>query len=271
MNSEILDNLPAADYHRRPELSASGMKILATKTPAHFRWAMDHGEEHKDAFDLGTATHSLILEDDTTAVEVLDFDDWRTKAAKEARDAAYLDGRVPILRKDWAGVVAMRDSIAAHPLARLALTGGHAERTIIFQHETGVGVRARLDKHIPDSPIGPVIVDLKTTVCADPREFGKTAANYGYHQQDANYRAAAKAATGLDHSMLFVNIEKTQPHLVSVVELSPDFVDLGRRLNDKAARLYADCTATNTWPGYPASDPIEAPTWAALQMEDLLK
>jgi hypothetical protein len=270
MKPQIIDSLPADEYHQRPELSASGMKILATKTPAHFRWAMDH-EEHKDEFDFGTATHSLVLEEDTSGVEVLDFPDWRTKDAREARAAVYADGRTPILAKDWAGIKAMRDSIAAHPLARLALSGGHAERTIIFEHGTGVGVRARLDKHIPDSPIGPVIVDLKALVSADPREFGKAAANYGYHQQDANYRDAAKAATGDDHSMLFVLVEKAPPYLVSVVELSPEFVGLGRRLNDKAARIFADCTAAGHWPGYPASDPIDAPTWAQYAMEDLLK
>jgi hypothetical protein len=266
--AKIIDGMPAEQYHATDALSATGMKLLATKTPAHFRWAMDH-DEHKDEFDLGTATHSLILENDTSNVRVLDFPDWRTKAAQEAKAEAYAEGGIPLLRKDWLTVCAMRDSVAAHPLARIALEG-IPERSVFWDHESGVHLRARFDKHSPDSPIGPVIVDLKSLACADPNEFGRVAANFGYHQSDANYRDAAKAATGEDHSFLFVLIEKAAPYLVSVVELHPDAVKLGRRLNEKAIRLYAECTATGNWPGYPACDPIELPTWATHNFEELL-
>lgn len=268
MTARIVDGMPAEKYHATDALSASGMKILATKTPAHYRWAMDN-ESHKDEFDFGTAAHSLILENDTSKVDVLDFADWRTKDAREAKAESYANGRVPMLAKDWATVVDMRDAVAAHPLARIALEGT-PERSVFWDHVTGVHLRARFDKHAPESPIGPVIVDLKSLVSADPNEFGKAAANYGYHQSDANYRDAAKAATGEDHAFLFVLIEKTRPHLVSVVELHPDAVDLGRRLNERAIRLYAECSANGNWPGYPAADPIQLPTWATHNFEELL-
>ena len=263
------DHVPATQYHLDPALSASGMKILATQTPAHFQHWRTAGETHADHFDIGTATHSLILEADTTNIRILDFPDWRTKDARTARDEAYAEGAVPILSKDWVVIRAMRDSIAQHPLARIALEGT-AERSMFWTDPNGVARRARMDKHNPQSPIGPIIVDLKTTTNADPRKFGKAAADYGYHQQDANYRDGALALTGERHSFLFVQVEKTAPYLVSVVELAPEFVDLGRRLNDKAARLYAECTERGEWPGYPAADPIEAHVWAARDMEDLL-
>lgn len=265
----IHDGVPNAEYHAHPALSSTGLRILASKTPAHYRWAMDH-PEHKAAYDLGTAAHSLVLEDDTSNVDVLDFDDWRTKAAREARDESYADGRVPLLAKDWALVVAMRDAVAAHPVARLALTGGHAERSVITEHTTGTMLRVRPDKHLPDSPIGPLIVDLKSTVNADPRHFGRTAADFGYHQSDALYRDVLKTVTGEDHKFLFVLLEKTAPHLVSVVELDDDAVDLGRRLNERAIHTWMRCDAAGEWPGYPTTDPVGLPAWAAMTMEESL-
>lgn len=267
--SGLVDGLPNREYHSHDSLSASGLKILATQTPAHYRHRMDN-PQHKGIFDVGTATHSLVLEDDHSLIASLEFDDWRTKAAREARDAAYADGLIPLLEKDYLVVKAMRDSVAAHPVARLALTGGKAEQSLFWEHDTGTALRCRPDKLDLDSPIGPLVCDLKTTANADPRKFGKTAFDFGYHQQDPHYRDGVQKVTGQRPSFLFILVEKQSPFLVSVVELDEEAISLGRRMNSRAIGTYNRCRESGEWPGYEPSDPIRLPLWAVKMTEESL-
>lgn len=59
----IYEGISSADYHADPALGSTSLKTLATRTPAHWRWESAH-PVHKDIYDLGTVTHSLILEGD---------------------------------------------------------------------------------------------------------------------------------------------------------------------------------------------------------------
>src|SRR5690242_20841585 len=103
--------LPAEQYHAddiadRPSLSASIAHLLVNQTPWH-AWAAHpklnpHYERvERDIFDLGNVAHQLILEGDAERVAVIDCSDWRTKDAREQRDEARAEGKVPLLRKDW--------------------------------------------------------------------------------------------------------------------------------------------------------------------------
>jgi hypothetical protein len=252
-----------ARYHADPALGSTTLKTLATKTPAHYQHDKTH-PKFSDAFTLGTAAHSLILEDDTSGIEIVFADNWLTKAAKEAKSAALAAGKQPLLAKEMTQVQAMQYAVMNHPQARDLFTGHLAEQSV-FWDEDGLMLKCRPDAWKPG-----VLVDLKTTINADPREFGKTAHNFGYHQSAAHYIDGVKEATGEELPFTFVLIEKTPPYLVSVVELDWEAIDLGRALNERAKRIYRDCTATNHWPGYPPSEPIELPTFAVYETEDLL-
>ena len=251
------------DYHRDEALGSTSLKTLATKTPAHYK----HNQEHpksSDAFNLGSAAHSLILEEDTTAFVVVDAANWLTKDAKAAKAEALAGGLVPLLTKEFEQVKAMRDSVMAHDIARQLLTGHKAEQSV-FWDEDGLMLKCRPDAWQPG-----LLVDLKTTVNADPNEFGKTAHNFGYHQSAAHYIDGVKAATGEDLPFHFVLVEKTEPHLVSVVELDWEAIDYGRALNDRAKRIYRECLKSGEWPGYPTAEPISLPNFAIYQMDELL-
>ncbi|GAP53846.1 exodeoxyribonuclease 8 [Arthrobacter sp. Hiyo6] len=113
-------------------------------------------------------------------------------------------------------------------------------------------------------------MDLKTAASADPNEFGKTAHNFGYHQSAAHYIDGVKVATGEELPFHFVLVEKTAPYLVSVVQLDFEAVNIGQGLNDRAKRIYRECTETGNWPGYPSVEPVSLPMWAVYQSEDLL-
>ncbi|MFE4229168.1 PD-(D/E)XK nuclease-like domain-containing protein [Arthrobacter sp. NPDC056886] len=259
----IYDGITNAAYHRDPALGSTSLKTLATKTPAHYQHDLTHPKS-SDAFTLGTAAHSWILEDDISNIVVVTADSWLTKAAKELKAAALAEGKQPLLSKEWTQVSAMRDAVMDHPVAGKLFSGHKAEQSV-FWDEDGLALKCRPDAWKPG-----LLVDLKTTIDADPNEFGKTAAKFGYHQSAAHYIDGVKEATGEELPFHFVLVEKTAPYLVSVVELDDEAVTIGRALNDRAKRIYRECTESNTWPGYPTAEPISLPLWAIYKSEDIL-
>jgi hypothetical protein len=263
MKPGIYDGISNAAYHADPALGSTSLKTLATRTPAHYQHDKTH-PKFSDAFTLGTAAHSLILEGDSSNIVVVEADNWLTKAAKEEKSAALADGKQPLLDKEWQQVLAMTRSVMLLPEARELFTGHKAEQSVSWD-EDGLMFKCRPYAWKPG-----LLVDLKTTVNADPNEFGKTAYNFGYHQSAAHYIDGVKAATGEELPFKFVLVEKTAPHLVSVVELDPEAIDYGRQLNERAKRIYSECVESGNWPGYPTAAPISLPNYAIYEMDDLL-
>lgn len=258
----IYPDLSNRDYHADAALGSTSLKTLATRTPAHYQYDKTHPKS-SDAFTLGTAAHSLILEDDTSGVVVVESENWMTKFAKEAKAAALAEGKQPLLAKEWEQVKAMRDSVMAHPLARAAFTGHRAEESV-FWEEDGLMLKCRPDAWKPG-----LLVDLKTTVNADPREFGRTAYNFGYHQSAAHYSDGVAMVTGEILPFIFVLVEKTAPYLVSVVQLDDEALEAGRAMNSRAKAIYRTCQLTGVWYGYESEDPITLPYWGLKEIEEL--
>lgn len=259
----IYADISNAEYHRDPRLGSTSLKTLATKTPAHYQHDLKNPKT-SDAFTLGTAAHSLILEGDTSAFVIVDAANWLTKDAKTAKADALASGKVPLLTKEYQQIQDMCDSVMSHEGARPLFFGHKAEQSV-FWDEDGLPLKCR-----PDAWKTGLLIDLKTTINADPNEFGKTAHNFGYHQSAAHYIDGVKAVTGEELPFKFVLVEKTAPYLVSVVELDWEAIDIGRQLNDRAKRIYRECVESGNWPGYPTAEPIPLPNYAVYQAEELL-
>ncbi|MET7975809.1 PD-(D/E)XK nuclease-like domain-containing protein [Streptomyces mirabilis] len=277
----IVDGLSAEAYHAdRTSISSSGLRaLLAPGCPAQFKYDRDHPQPPKREFDLGHAAHKLILGEGEEIV-VTEWDDWRTKAAREQRDEIRARDAVPLLFHEGEQVQAMADAIRKHRLAGPLFTPGNgiAERSIYWTHPgTGVRVRVRPDWLIirPDVTL---VVDVKTAADASPDGFSRAIESYSYHQQGALYLDGVEAA-GLAPEgarFLFVVQSKKAPYLVTVGELKDQDQDIGRARNDEALRRYAECVATDEWPDW--TGPVDTipqlgmPSWATLrQAEEFLK
>lgn len=250
--------LSNAEYHADPcpagSLSQSGAKtLLPPHCPARFQYQRTH-PVFKATFDFGSAAHKLVLSDTDTELVVIDAEDWRTKAARDAQTRARLAGKVPILTHEYAQVEEMAAAIRAHPIASrlLAPGSGKAEQSAFWQDErTGVWRRARFD-WLPHATGGRMIVpDYKTARSAHPDTFARDAAAFKYHMQ-ADWYLSCLAALGIDADAAFVFIvqEKEPPYLVSVFELDGEALRIGRELNAEALNVYAQCSRLDVWPGY---------------------
>lgn len=265
----IVLDLPEAEYHERPELSSTQARQLLD-VPARYKYRLEHPQEHKDAFDLGTAVHAAVL---GTGAEttVLDFDSYRTKAAQQARDEAYTAGQTPILAKDYAPIAEMREAVLGHPVARaLFEQDGYAEASsFATDPETGIRTRARFD-YLPATKGSPTAVDLKTTgKSASPDSFRQTVAAFGYHIQQAHYLDTYEWVTGDRLDFAFVVVETAAPHLVAVHTLDDHFRDIGRDEAARARTLLAECRQSGNWPGYADEiTTIEPPMWLVYQQLD---
>jgi len=263
----IYPDLSNEVYHQQKDaLSSSGARLLLSKSPLHFKVRQEKSETN-EAFEIGTLTHSLVLENDESGAEVLDFADWRTKAAKEAAAAARAAGKIPVLPKQWDEIRAMRDAVWANEDAALLLSGGKAEQSVFWQHETGAMLRCRPDYYVPYSPIGPICIDLKTSVSADPRKFDSSASDYGYFQQQAWYEDGIEALTGTRPTFAFIVVEKGDVPAVSLPELDSEDVDLARAHNQRAIDLWNKCRAADEWPGYAPVPPVRMKPWTRTNIE----
>ena len=132
----IVHGLDELEYHRLPGLSSTGAKRIL-RSPMHYQWEQEHRVE-KAAYDFGHAVHALVLGTGLDIVEI-DADDWRTKAAKDARTAAYAQSKIPLLRVD---AERARDAAAAgkaHPIAGPLFSAGEPEVSLFWADEaTGV-------------------------------------------------------------------------------------------------------------------------------------
>ena len=257
------DGILPLDYHAdTTSLSSTNARIIL-QSPAKLKYRMDeelrriqNNEPPKDdspAFVFGKVAHTVVL-GEGEEFEVVDADNWLSKAAKDAKAAAIKAGKVPVLRKDMDTITAMAAVVWTHPLAgEILSTKGEAETSLYADDPvTGIRLRARPDWMTSEYEPGRLwIADYKTAATAQPFDFARKAADYGYHIQAAWYRHVARLL-GLcdDPRFVFIAQEKEAPHLVSVTEFDDEAIGEGMRLVRQAIDTFARCIETGIWPGY---------------------
>ena len=273
----LVHNLPDHQYHQDPipggSLSSTGARRILD-SPARFIWEQQHREGRR-AFDVGHVVHTKIL---GVGAPIVTYPDEHltpagnpsTKAATKAwEDEQRAAGLAIISRADLTLVDAMAEAVLAHDGARKLLEmPGHSEVSAFAQDpDTGIWCRARFDR-LTDDGLG---IDVKTTAgSASPSGFGRDAAKFGYPIQEAHYLDTHEWATGTELPPLrFIVVEKSAPHLVAVHKFDESTRIAGDELAAQARATYAECKATDTWPGY-GTDTLTptVPHWFFYQLED---
>jgi hypothetical protein len=270
----MIADLAAADYHADklkdvPTFNAGTANIILTRSPlhawtAHPRLNPNWQPDDDAKYDVGTVAHSLLLEG-TANVDVCDYPDWRTKDAREARDASRANKRTPLLAHQFEEVMGMCNAVAkqlgSFNVEPVPLTDGKPEQTIVWQDaQYGVWCRGRIDWLHDDLS---AIDDLKTTSrSANPESWSGTLFGIGCDVQAAFYLRGMKAVAGATPDWRWLVVETTPPYALSVVSPGPAVLALANAKVDAALAIWQRCLETDTWPGYPARvATAELPAW----------
>jgi len=247
-----------SDYHSSPGISRSGLWTIWNQTPAHFKY----GEPKQSReFDVGTAVHDAILDPnqfDLTAVR--GPVDRRGKKWEEAVTEAGKIGQTVLTASDYDTVLAMRDAVLANSVIADLVHDGLIEQAA-FCEKDGTLVKCKPDLYSPEHK---TILDLKTSRDGRPHAFARDCAMYGYSVQESFYTDVWQLAGGGPvEAFCFAVIEKEPPYAVALYELDANAVDEGRAVCERALALYAECTRTGVWPGYPATvQTLSLPRWS---------
>lgn len=270
--------MDAATYHAdpclEPSLSSSIGKVLIERSPMHAHHAhprLNPATSDRDpsrAMDDGSALHKLILGEGADIVPIKAAD-YRTAAAKEARDTAREEGKIPILVDRLydlqVAADAIKAQIEAHPdCPRFA--DGQPEAAL-FADDEGIWCRALVD-FLPHDPNAP-LYDLKTTaLSAAPQSWEKRLVSE-YAFQAAFYMRIARQLGRIPEAFLFIVAETEPPYAVSVLSPAPSLMQAAEADVERAIALWARCLETNHWPGYPPFTAyVEAPPWLLMKQSD---
>ena len=170
-------------------------------------------------------------------------------------------------------VVAMREAVAAHPLASQLLGDGLAETTWRKEQPNALGaLQCRTDWF---SSLGcelsdgkPYALDIKTVESLDSdafRNFERAAFNYGYHRQAGFYLPLINEIFQWSVAkMYYVAVEKCEPYGVAVYTLSDEAIARGQDENIADLVRLKRSLETNDWPNIdPTLHELKLPAWYA--------
>lgn len=272
------DAYQAADARSKSELDL----IAPPSSPLHYyAKRIDpkrEPEKRTEALILGDAIHKAILEPDLVSQHFVAVPDDAPRRpsitqvnaknpSPESRGSinywrdfeAENVGKFILKPAEMKTVLACRDAVHRHPVARGLFVGGEAEQSYFaIDPETGEPIKCRLDYSLLEAEA--MIVDLKTTEDASEFAFGHSARKYRYDGQAVWYPDVLAAAYGqpVAETFVFVAVEKDPPHAIGIYYYDYELGILGARRSGKEVRaeLRRDlktiikCREENFWPDY---------------------
>jgi hypothetical protein len=272
-------DIPEEKYHAdllmaKPTLSRSEAVKLLEESPlhlwcAHPRLGAKNFRPVSNKMDFGAAGHAMILGTGSEVV-VVDAEDWKTKAAREQRDAIRESGNTPLLKDDHERAVRVRDAFFIR-LGEFGLRekfeAGRSEVTLLTDEGSGAFCRVRLDRlTIMETEGKAIIFDPKLCESANPSHLPRQVINMGYVVQEAYYTQALQhVRPDLAGRIRFVYLfqETEFPFAMTPVELNGEFKCIGVSKICRAVDAWKKCLADGRWPGYTKEIiTLEPPAWA---------
>ena len=232
----------SAEDYRNDEAFSRSQLFKLSKSPAHFKYALENPEVETPALAFGTLAAQI--------------------------DAS---GKIPISEDAFAQIQAMAESVMSNKYAAALLNGGEHEKSYFWTDKlTGLKLKCRPDCRT-DLRSTSVIVDLKTTENADTDSFMHSCIKYGYDLQAAMYTQGVSEIERKPHRFVFIAVEKSPPYACNVLEADDFIIQKGTKdLNDYLYTL-KECLKTGNWYSYNGKNGdlnvISLPGWLAREYE----
>jgi len=262
----IVIGVPAEIYHRRQLNTVSKSALdLVERSPAHY-WAWINGLERREtpALKFGHAWHMAILEPQRFSEAYAVAPKFSGKGMKARKEAWLMENadKLSLSEDDERDILGMLESVMCHPAASRLVLEGVSEVTLRWKDPiTGLACKSRADYWVKSKRFA---VDLKSTEDASEDAFARSVYKWGYHKQDALYRAGFLACGEPINHFAIIAIEKEPPYAVAVYTLDEDAVTKGYEAARRDISRLDECIKANHFPSY--SDGVRSlslPHWAA--------
>jgi len=244
------------DYAAIPGVRSTHLRLLARRTPAHYRWAEDHDEDGSD--DTASrrwlrAVHCAVLQPEIYAAEYAVYPGRRVGAKYDIWLQAR-PGIQALTEGEEAAVRGIAAALRAHPDAARILWGpGWSEVTRTWTDQPSrLTCRARLDRVIPRVGQAQIceVWDLKTLGDASPIAVRWQVLRQRYDLQLAHYRAGILAGGRAQVAVCgLVVVEAGPPHDVGVYRFSEPALAAAELERQELLARIAECERSGQWPG----------------------
>lgn len=257
----IYYDMPTEIYHAdpcpTPSLSNSLIRDLLDKSPKHAAWKhpklnQNAGLIASNSMNRGTLLHNLIL-GCGSVIEIIYADNFLTKKAKEDRDKALLEGKTPILEKEYDEVKRCSEiaieKIANHKACEGFFNVGHSEAVIAWQEEN-IWCRGMVDR-LPQDHNFPLFDIKGTDNSASTLKWEKRLREI-YRTQGVFYNRGLSKIEGIKRPpMRFIVIEMFEPFEISIFSLSEELKEVAENEVQRAIQIWQHSTRNKEWKGYP--------------------
>lgn len=248
----IQTRVPWDTYAALPGVSITRLKELR-RSPLHFRYLLDHPKESAPMV-LGRGAHCAVLEQERFAADFAVWDRRTSSGNMAPRNGKHWigfreanTGREILTADQYVEVTAIQAAVRSNPDAMSLLSSGDPEVTMQWP-DGGVQCKGRLD-WLTKYEGAPALVGLKSARDCRPFQFGRQAANLGYHLQWAFYLDGYKAITGETARVFEIAVEPAAPHATVVYEIPGEVLLQGATEYLELLETLAECRRKNEWPG----------------------
>ena len=260
----VYHDLSNEDYHAikeingKPAVSSSYAKAWHKQTPAHANAARPF--KSNPIFDIGTATHGWALEGvvPVKGPPTRRGNDWKTAQAE-----SYLAETVALTESDFNRVERMVEEL--HNNEHIARFLNHPKKVVeasIFAEYGDIVMKCRPDLYVESLGI---VIDLKTTVSAEPYAFERQMYNLAYDAQSAYYLKCMQLLKIPVTRFIFANVEKEEPYCTSMVEVGPELMALANETVERVIKEIVEAKETNIYAtGWPDLHVAQPPAWLTL-------
>lgn len=217
------------NYHDRPELSASEIKLFINDPISwwHIYKVRDWPKpEPTPSMQFGTLVHDIIANRGEPSFAIRpDGLDMRTKAGKEWKESL---GIAPVVSQcDANSIMQIWRHISSNRWLMSAIDQAKTEQEMFWDDPDFGQCRCKIDLFNTD-----ILLDWKTTSKLSERQFGFEIVDRGYDLQMAFYRRGVDATYNTIPDCFIVPICTIGGYQVSIYKLEPEWLD------DAEARLY---------------------------------
>jgi exodeoxyribonuclease VIII len=251
----VIAEIKDADYRKATGLSQSSLKIFLT-SPAHYLASTEEVREPTKAMQFGTAFHANMLASEPTDIyAVKNKVDGRSKEGKLYNEEFAIEnaGKVVIDKEEHDKIIAMADSMMAHPFAGDAIQALTHKEFAVFGTHKGVRLKGLIDGYNEKEGI---VIDLKTAEDSSPSGFRKAIRDRRYDIQVAHYTWLLTNAGKPVNAFYFLAIEKEPPFAVGVYKIDPNSLLYSFNAWDEAIERFKVCQDTGEYPAY-SNSPVE--------------